>query len=187
MYSKLYQSMRAKQNVVALFCTAILLPFLVTTIQVGFHSSTSVHSAAIQPQTTTLLDLADVQKTIALNGNLAAYGNQTAIQELVFTIRNVAENKPLSLAQRDFVINYRDPYQRVSQVNWFPQFHSQPKTDQQLESGELVEIRIPIASLLQHPLGANTPFVVDVVPAQGVILTLERTTPSKLGPALNFG
>jgi hypothetical protein len=182
----LYQLIRTKQNVVALCCTALLLPFLIATTRLSFPIFTPTFFAVTPPKTTTLIDLAKVQKTIALKGSLAAYGSNDAVQELVFTIRNIAENKPLSLANSDFVINYRDPYQRISNVKWSPQFQSKHSNDQWLQSGESLEIRIPVAGLLKHPLGANTPFVVDMVAPQGIILRLERTTPSQLGSVLNL-
>ena len=52
-----------------------------------------------------------------------------------------------------------------------------------LDPGEVVEVIINLQGL---PLGANTPFKIELIPRQGAVITVERTTPLEIMPIMEL-
>ena len=55
-----------------------------------------------------------------------------------------------------------------------------------MDPGEIVEFIINMDSLIANPLQSNTPFKIEVIPGQGAVITIERTTPLEITTVMDL-
>ena len=153
--------------------------FAFTILSVGSFS-TAASKAAV------FADLAQVQSAMELKGSVLAVatnpGITGTIDALVFTVANAVGGQPINLdpTSGDVVIDYRDEGQRIAIAGWTLRWKVRFDQDDQLNQHELAEITVPLKPTLPAPLGVNTPFVLEIKPLMGTILTIGRTTPAHI-------
>lgn len=132
-----------------------------------------------------LADLARVDRTIELKGSLIGKSNDTTITELVFTVSGASGAEPIQLNPGALRIGYRDPHQRLTNLTWSKRWQSDHQLNR-LDAHTLIQISLPLAGILHAPLGPNTPFIIDITPAQGQTLSIHGTTPAQFEPILEL-
>lgn len=133
----------------------------------------------------TLADLEVIKSPLRLKDHLSATGINDYISDITFVV-TTSTTAPVSLTDGAFAIDYRDNSQRHSNVAWSWQFQGIHNHDAALDPGEQLQVTLPLANLLEHPLGPNQQFVIELKPAQGAILSLRHTTPAHIGAHMSF-
>lgn len=182
----LKQMMRERFNLLMIACPLALLPFILTT----FSSSPPVfgiqRTSVADSRVVKLTDPAAVDRMLQLKGSLIARSHDNAVTDLVFTVTNTEGSQPINLAASPFTISYHDQHQRFTNLPWTWRFQGQNNGDKLLQSGELLQLSIPLSAIPQVTLGSNTAFVVEITPPQGAILSIQRTTPANLAPIIDL-
>ena len=132
--------------------------------------------------------------------NIIANGQGTSI---VITIGNAIEGEAVDLAapsdadddgiadqterQHKLLVTYNDKDQLVNDLYWTKQFVGVSDDDDLLEIGERVELTIQLAGLAQStPLTKNKRFQIEVKPAEGSVLSVERAMPAQVDVSMNL-
>ena len=167
-------------------CTFMLIiPFILTVS--GFQLFPGAPPAlAANASSTGLTDFSAIDRNLELQGSPIAHSDQRAVTDISFTIANTVGTEPINLADNSLQLSYRDGEQRISHLVWSHRFQGIHDNDALLEAGERVHLTVALSSILKTKLGANTPFVIDITPAQGAILSIHRITPAKLNPTIEF-
>jgi archaellin len=130
-----------------------------------------------------------VRSTIEIRGAVVAETNGTIVNDAVFTLANAIGGEAIDLTapggaiSNTMIIDYRDNSQRVANVPWQLVWIVRTDTDNLLEAGELAEITVDLSSVT---LGPNTQFALEIKPAQGGVVVVERTTPAYLDPIIDL-
>ncbi|MCH8061405.1 MAG: hypothetical protein IH861_02765 [Chloroflexi bacterium] len=132
--------------------------------------------------------------------SIIANGQATSI---VVTIGNAIEGEAVDLAapsdadddgiadqterQHKLLVTYNDKDQLVNDLYWTKQFVGVSDDDDLLEIGERVELTIQLAGLAQStPLTKNKRFQIEVKPAEGSVLSVERAMPAQVDVSMNL-
>jgi len=161
---------------------AFLMPFYMAAT--GFTFTTTPLNVA-SPHQVILTDLSTANRTLAMQGNLLAYSDQQAVSALTFSLTQAPGAKPLHL-DKSLQIDYRDAQQRAAGLAWSKRFQGSHDQDDWLEAGELVQLTVPLTGILKTNLGINTPFIIDITPPKGAILSIHRTTPAVLDKVIEL-
>jgi archaellin len=157
---------------------------LMLLIGLVFRSSLSPHRSSVreyhQANLVPIGTLAEAGQTLQVKGSLMARASNNRITELFLTIANTSGAIPINLADHPFVIDYRDPDQKIDHLPWTWRFQGKHNGDHRLEVGELLQVRLPLVRSTAINLGVDTPFVLYLIPANGVPLRIQRTTPAQL-------
>ncbi len=119
-----------------------------------------------------------------LKGSIIAVTDDTRVTSLVFTVGNAAGGAPINMTvgtDATLIIGYRDEAQVHSTMTFTVTFKGKNDGDSLLEQGELAEITLTdLAGALEPDLEASSLFALELKPAQGGVLVLERRTPDAL-------
>jgi archaellin len=116
------------------------------------------------------------------------------VDELVFTVANALKGEAIDMAPpydvdtdgladanstNISVMSYLDQTQRVDDISWSFTPLGKDDGDNLLEPGEKFEITVDL-SAMDGDIVAYTTFSIEIKPATGSILIIERTTPGKI-------
>ena len=116
------------------------------------------------------------------------------VDEIIFIVANSLKGEPINLAtttdtdddgllsdettkSHTTVVSYIDKVQEVTDITWTTNELGQGDGDTLLESGEKFEITVNVANLTTR-LNANDTFTLEMKPAKGSSLVIERSTPA---------
>ena len=103
------------------------------------------------------------------------------IDKVYFQVSNAAGGEPIDLTQGKTIIRYSDSSQSVifdTSALFSVTAIGDADSDNLLEPGELYEISLlSMESNLATNLANSKTFVIEVIPPQGAVLFIERTTP----------
>ena len=96
-----------------------------------------------------------------------------------------ADGSPATTSTHKAVLSYWDENQRVTDVVWYKSQLGYGDSDDLLEPGEQMEITATLRGLTTT-LDKDTEFHIEMKPAEGGVLTFERTTPHKIDAVMNL-
>ncbi|MCI0770670.1 MAG: hypothetical protein J4O08_01700 [Chloroflexi bacterium] len=128
---------------------------------------------------------------------------QGQITSLIILVANSVKGEPIDLTEpadsnndgiadsedrrHKVLISYNDNFQLRSDMYWTKQFVGADDGDDLMEEGERVELTISMQGLDQAtPLGKSTQFTLEVKPASGSVLVIQRTTPDQISTVMNL-
>ena len=136
-------------------------------------------------------DLSTVAGTTVNVDNVVVPGHFTSI---VLNITNAVEGEPADLTapsdsdddgiadsdgEHVMVITYTDKNQLVRDLYWTKKFLGDNDSDDLLETGERVELSVELAGLADaNPLVRDLEFTLEMKPAVGAVLVVQRTAPA---------
>ena len=194
MYRKLKQLFRDESGQSALETAIILIAFVVLAASFAFTILSAGMFSTERSKEAVYAGLSEVRGSMELRGSVIALAGTTGvtgtIDSLVFTVGNVAGGEPIDLTDisadaNKVVMDYRDDYQRDSNLDWTLSWSVQHDTDPLLEPGELAEITVDLSGL-PTPLSINTVFAVEIKPQHGGVINLERTTPPYIDTVMDL-
>ena len=204
MITRLIDRRRDQRGVTGLETAIILIAFVVvasvfayTVLSAGIFSAEkgkeAIHSG---------LEVA--RSSMELVGPVVAKDNDAdgSVDEIIFIIANALDGEPLNLvtttdADADgllsdedpklhtTVISYIDTVQEVTDIAWTTSELGQGDGDTLLEAGEKFEITVNVANLTTR-INANDTFTLEMKPAKGSSLIIERTTPAVIDKVMDL-
>lgn len=156
---------------------------IVVAISLGY--SAFEHPRSTTSSGLTVADIPPTKPTLDQRGIVALTEGNDIVQ---FNVRLALADDmdPVQIAQDTLAVDYRDYQQRADQIAWAFQFVEEHDNDTLLESGELVEIQIPVKDKLTKKLSSGDEFVIDIKPDASPILTIHKTLPAQLNTIVNL-
>ena len=141
----------------------------------------------------------NAEQTVFLD-KIFGRGQATSI---ILTLANAVEGEPIDLTEpsdsdgdglsdsidrkHKMIITYTDAKQLVSDMYWSTSFIGVNDDDDILEVGEKAEITVLLEGLTQlNPLVKDEKFSIEVKPAEGAVLVVQRTMPGKVDAVVNL-
>jgi flagellin FlaB len=187
---------RDERGITGLETAIILIAFVVvasvfayTVLSAGIFSSQKGQEAVYQ-------GLAQTRATMEVKGSMFAYGNGTAgnltVAAASFTLTTAMNGQAIDLSPNTTgnsthvtIISYTDKNQHGSDLPWNVTFIGKNNGDKLLEQGEQAVITVDLSGLSPTPVTYDT-FTIEVKPAIGASLILNRTLPAKIDPVMNL-
>ena len=129
----------------------------------------------------------------------------TEVGKVVFLLTNAVAGEPIDLtvptddnsdgipnstSTHKAIIAYNDKNQSIPDVTWTRKFLREEDGDNQLELGEKAEITVQIARAINTSgttnLAADLEFTLEMKPAKGAVLIIQRTTPSAIDTVMDL-
>ena len=181
MYRNLKQTLRDESGLSALETAIVLIAFVVVAAVFAFTMLSAGMFSTEASKEAVYAGLEEVRGSMELRGSVIAITDGTEVTTLTLTVGNVAGGAAVNVitgTNKTLVIGYRDETQYYPDVTWDVDFKGKTDGDNLLEEGELAEITV--SGLAAYNLGTSTDFALEMKPAQGGILVLERRTPDAL-------
>lgn len=144
------------------------------------------------------IDIVETKPIQSISYPMKAYGDHA-----VFTVANVFGGEPIDFtittdADADGIISdestknhrvtitYNDQYQTVTEIAWTKTAVGNDDTDDMLEANEKFQITVDLsyinnnATADSQKIGADRSFTLEIKPANGAVMVIERTMPNKI-------
>ncbi|MDD5312671.1 MAG: hypothetical protein PHO26_06530 [Dehalococcoidia bacterium] len=176
--------------------TAIILIAFVTIAAVfGYAVLSAGLFSAEQGKETIYEGLAEAKSNLQLAGSVIGKSTDTTnLDTILFNVKNAAGGDPINLTPCDgtptatnkCVINFTTTGTYLSNIQW-----ASDASDNLLEAGEQCQITIDLTDLgdgkaLSDNLTANTAFNIQIKPATGAVITIQRTLPGALDKVMDL-
>jgi archaeal flagellin FlaB len=182
--------------------TAIILIAFVTVAAVFSYAVLSAGLfSAERGKETVYAGLAEAKSNLEISGSVIAQSDNVSntVTKILFTLKNAIAGNPMDLtecdgsptAQNKCVISFLTAYDYINNVKWTKQSIGNSDGDNLLEPGEQFEITINLSDLgegkaLTENLTYNDFFNIQVKPALGSTITIQRTFPAGLEPIMDL-
>ena len=182
---------RNEDGITGLETAIILIAFVIVASVFAFVVLSTGLFSAERGKETVFAGLEKARGNLEVRGSLTIVdegsGTITALDDIVFNLSTAAGGSPVlvdpAATTNSVVINYIDAQARVADAT-YTVLEIQGDGDNLLENGELFEITVnpPGTSTLV----ANEIFTLEVVPAQGGTLLIERTIPPEIDTVMDL-
>ena len=200
----------SQKGITGLETAIILIAFVVvaavfayTVLSAGLFSSQKSSEAVYS-------GLEEAQSTMQLDGAVMGFGTAGDDLEWVkFTLSNALGGEPINFTEPTYqdsgtaastsnsvvVISYVDKNQRIDDLYWSYKVVGDDDGDNLLEVGEKFQITVPgsiadtscFSSLLTDDINTNHEFTIEIKPAAGAVMKINRTTPAYIDAVMNLG
>lgn len=198
MFKNLNRFHKEQRGITGLETAIILIAFVVvasvfayTVLSAGIFSSQKGKEAVNS-------GLQQARGTMEPKGEMIAKSaNGATINQLIFTVVGVG-GEPIDMtaptdanangladsgSSNTTVISYVDKNQRINDLAWSAIWLAKSNGDSILDSNEAVQVTVDLTAL-NPTLATYTSFSLEVKPANGAVLVMERTTPAKIDSVL---
>jgi flagellin FlaB len=195
---------KAQDGITGLETAIILIAFVVvasvfayTVLSAGIFSAEkgkeAIHSG-----------LQTARSSMELVGGVIAKdsGSDNDVDQVIFTISSALDGEPIDLTittdanadgdlsdeanrSHTLVISYSDQNQRLDDIAWTKTQIGKGDSDDLLEPGEKFQVTVNVAGL-GAPLAEYDQFTLEVKPAKGSALVVERTLPAVIDDVMNL-
>jgi len=189
---KLLRRIRQKQEGITGLETAIILiafvivasVFAYVVLSAGLFSSQKAKEAVNAGVQSTM-------RTVELKGNIIAKMENSEVTNIYFcagipAAGSAVDFTPTSDNNSTLVISYSDAYNLLPTVNWTIQKLATINSDNLLDPNELFQINVTIPTSGNVSIGAYDSFALEVKPADGPVLPIERTIPGRVSQYVNL-
>lgn len=190
---RLLQRIRQKQEGITGLETAIILiafvivasVFAYVVLSAGLFSSQKVKEAVNSGIESTL-------STVELKGSVIAKMENSVVEEICFYVGIPAAGNPVDFTPTSanstnrLVISYNDAANIIPSVNWTIQKLSTINEDYLLDTNELFMITVVLPNTGNVSVGPYDKFSLEVKPANGPVLPIERTIPGRVSQYVNL-
>jgi flagellin FlaB len=207
MIKRLQRIWKDERGITALETAIILIAFVVVAAVFAFTVLSAGTFLTERSKEAAYAGLEEVQGSVELKGSVTISGTHDAIacgqsstvsdtaSYLYFNLANVAGGRPVDLTdavgEQVVRMQYRDDYQSID-LNaetgnqlWWVSFVGSNDGDEILEGNELAQIKVDLREAatggpLSCALWKNQTFELEIIPPQGGVYEVERTTPAGL-------
>ena len=135
--------------------------------------------------------LESTMSTVELKGNVIAKMESSVVKEIYLFVGTPAAGSPVdftgtSNSTNTVVISYSDANNMIPSVNWTMQKLSTINTDNLLDENELFLVTVDLSNSGNVSIGAYHKFALEVKPASGPVLAIERTVPGRVSQYVNL-
>lgn len=200
---------RNQKGITGLETAIILIAFVVvssvfayTVLSAGLFSSQKSSEAVYS-------GLEEASSTMQLDGAVLGFGTVGDDLEWVkFTIANALDGEPISFIEPTYdtkgtaaaastnvmVLSYVDNSVRIDDLYWSYKTMGTDDGDTQLEIGERFQLTVPgsvadtscFSSLLDDDINASHEFTIEIKPASGAVMKINRTAPAYIDAVMNL-
>ncbi len=192
MMNRLLRKIREKQEGITGLETAIILiafvivasVFAYVVLSAGLFSSQKAKEAVNAGVQSTM-------STVELKGNLIVKMENGLVTEIYFCVGipragSSVDFSPWSANISPLVISYTDADTLIPSVNWTINKLATINADNILDANELFQVIVDIANSGNISIGAYDSFALEVKPADGPVLPIERTIPGRVSQYVNL-
>ncbi len=155
---------------------------------------------SMQVRGNVILAAAAVSKKIPATGCDGDDTNHPVAKTISFTLSNSVGGTPIDLTdtvgKQVTTLTYRDQYQTYDlnaasgAAIWTVSWLGKNNGDDMLEAGELAEITVDLSRVTGMdttcPLGPGRTFAIEIKPPNGVLLSIQRTTPTRIDAIMDL-
>jgi flagellin FlaB len=216
MYQKLSKWIsRDEKGITGLETAIILIAFVVVAAVFAYTALSAGLFATQKSQEAVYSGLEEARSSLELRGAVTATANTTGasgtIKQITFIVSNALRGEAIDFtaptagsatglaaaaSNNRVVISYIDQDQQVDDLYWTVTKLGSDDGDDLLESREKFQITIGSATAgsgagnlidaLGTDLGPNKTFTIEIKPAVGAVLVIERTTPPYIDPMIDL-
>ena len=190
---RLLQRIRQNQEGITGLETAIILiafvivasVFAYVVLSAGLFSSQKVKEAVNSGIESTM-------STVELKGNVIVKMENSVVEEIYFCVGIPAAGNPVDFtptstnSTNKLVISYYDATNIIPSVNWTIQKLSTINEDNLLDANELFMVMVDLPNTANVSVGPYDKFALEVKPADGPVLPIERTVPGRVSQYVNL-
>jgi archaeal flagellin FlaB len=172
-----------ERGITGLETAIVLIAFVVVSSVFAFAALSTGLFSSDQAKETIRAGLSEARGTLELRGAVIAEDTDTDgdIDKVYFQVANAAGGEPIDLTQGKTIVRYNDSSQSVifdTSALFSVSAVGDADSDNLLEPGELYEISLlGMESNLATNLANSKTFSIEVIPPQGAVLFIERSTP----------
>ena len=179
--------------------TAIILIAFVTVAAVfGYAVLSAGLFSAERGKETIYAGLNEAKSNMELSGSVMAKSDDnTNVKSILFTVKNAIAGEPIDMTPNDgsgknkCVISLTTDKDYINNVKWSKVAVGADNGNDLLETGEQFEITVDLTDLgssgsLSENLTINDKFSLQVKPAVGSTITIQRTLPASIGPVIDL-
>jgi flagellin FlaB len=203
MFKKFMKAMRNlhrdDRGMTGLETAIILIAFVTVAAVFGYAVLSAGLFSAERGKETIYAGLKTAQSNLELSGSvIAKSSNNTTVDHILVTVKNAVAGQPIDMTECDgtanatnkTVISLGTSAEYLNNIKWTKTAIGAADSDNLLEVGEQFEIDIDLAHLglvaLATPIGPNSKFNVQIKPSLGSTITVQRTLPAGLEPAMDL-
>lgn len=198
-----------QEGITGLETAIILIAFVVvsavfayTVLSAGIFSSQKSGEAVYS-------GLGESSSTMQLDGAVLGFGTAgDDLEYIKFTLTNALEGEPISFIEPTYdskgtaaaastnvmVVSYTDKSVRIDDLYWSYKAVGTDDGDTLLEIGERFQMTIPgsvadtscFSSLLYDDINASHEFTIEIKPASGAVMKINRTSPDYIDTVMNL-
>ncbi len=181
--------------------TAIILIAFVTVAAVfGYAVLSAGLFSAERGKETIYAGLNEAKSNMELSGSVVATSvDNTNVKSILFTVKNAIAGNPIDMTpnsgatagQNKCVVSLTTDKDYINNVKWTKTAVGADNGNDLLETGEQFEITVDVTDLgsagpLSENLTINSKFNLQVKPALGSTITIQRTLPASIGPIMDL-
>jgi len=192
MIKRLLRRIREKQEGITGLETAIILiafvivasVFAYVVLSAGLFSSQKAKEAISAGVSATM-------STVEIRGNVVAKMESSAVTEIYFCVGIPAAGSPVDFSPSTenvspLIISYSDADNLIPSVNWTIQKLTTVNTDYLLDHNEIFMVTMIIPTSGNISIGPYDSFALEIIPASGPVLHMERTIPGRVSQYVNL-
>jgi flagellin FlaB len=135
--------------------------------------------------------LQSMMSTIEVKGSIIAKMENGKVTDILFDVGipaagGAVDFNPSSENVSPLVISYSDADNLIPSVNWTIQKLATINDDNLLDPNELFQVDVDLSSSSNVSIGAYHSFTLEVKPADGPVLTIQRTIPGRISQYVNL-
>jgi flagellin FlaB len=191
--TRLFKKIREVQKGITGLETAIILiafvivasVFAYVVLSAGLFSSEKTKQAVNA-------GLQSTMKTVEVKSNIIAKMESSVVTEVYFCVGIPGAGSPVDFSPpgtgnlSSLVISYSDTDNFLPSVNWTMSKLSAVNTDNLLDPNELFQITVTMPTTGNISVGPYESFALEIKPADGPILSIERTVPGRVSQYVNL-
>jgi flagellin FlaB len=201
MFKKFMKAMRNlhrdDRGMTGLETAIILIAFVTVAAVFGYAVLSAGLFSAERGKETIYAGLKTAQSNLEVSGSVIAKStNNSTVSSILVTVKNAVAGQPIDMTPCDAggtnktVISFGTASEYHNNVYWTKTAIGAADSDNLLEVGEQFEITINLDPLapdaLATAIGPNGKFNIQIKPSLGSTITIQRTLPASLEPAMDL-
>ena len=189
---KLLRRIRQKQEgITGLETAIILIAFVIVASVFAYVVLSAGLFSAQKAKEAVNAGVQSTMRTVELKGNIIAKMVNSEVTNIYFcagipAAGSAVDFTPTSDNNSTLVISYSDANNLLPTVNWTIQKLATINSDNLLDPNELFLIDVTIPTSGNVSIGAYDSFALEVKPADGPVLAIERTIPGRVSQYVNL-
>ena len=183
----LFRDPDQSRGITGLETAIVLIAFVVVSSVFAFAALSTGLFSADKSKETINAGLEEASGTLELRGSVILKGGPNSTgdagtaDKLIFQVANAAGGESVNLTQGDTIIKYTDDNQTFlfdTTTEFTVTGDGNADSDKLVEPGEIYRIALNnLGTSLSPDLTTGDTFILEVIPPQGAVLHIERTTP----------
>ncbi len=191
---------RGERGMTGLETAIILIAFVTVAAVFGYAVLSAGLFSAERGKEVIFAGVEQAKTNLEVSGSVIGYADNSTLTSLIVTVKNAVAGNPIdmtpnwgdNLGQNKTVISLKTASEYLPNIAWDVTPVGAADDDYLLEVGEQFQIEIDLTDLdgegtgLTTPLGPNDKFSLQIKPALGSTIIVQRTLPPELDPVMDL-